>query len=97
MLGLPDQDLSFSITEDNLVSVAFPSMSRLRSSCGPGCDWAYVLRISGLKTPSTTSTTSPAVTSGQPMTNGAHQLRQLPPLLVAAVSMAMLSKGRAEM
>ncbi len=47
LLGLKDSDLRISV-QDKTVLVEMPSMSKLAKKCGPGCQWAYVVRLEKL-------------------------------------------------
>ncbi len=35
--------------EEYAVEISFPSMSRVVKKCGIGCNWAYVVKMTGLK------------------------------------------------
>ena len=77
MLGYEDEDLEFTVRDDEaVVSITFPSMSRLRSVCGPGCDWAYVLQITGASPNGggTTTTTAETTTTTTIATNGVEPM-----------------------
>ena len=77
MLGL-DQELVYT-HDAGETSISFPSMSKLRATCGPGCDWIYVLEIKGLPVvtplPPASTPGAPPVSSTEAPTNGVTPLR----------------------
>ena len=53
-LGMGSEtNLRYQVEEEEdgqrLVSVQFPSMSRMLAICGDGCQWAYVLKFKNLQ------------------------------------------------
>ncbi len=50
MLGIPKGgELSFQKNGHGDLEIKFPSMSFVRKECGPGCDWGYVVAMTGLQ------------------------------------------------
>ena len=46
--GLSTQDLSLDTSEKGETLVGFPSMSKVVSECGAGCQWGYVVKFTGV-------------------------------------------------